>query len=202
MAVKIKICGITTAKEAGMLNAYLPDYAGFVMFYEKSRRNNSVEQAWKVMRYLDRRIQKVAVTVSPTPEQVRMLEQMDFQVIQIHGEVSKEAVKSCRIPIWRAHNLSKDAKLKDWDWEDRVTGYVLDGAVPGSGKTFDWEAWKSFDRKDKMMILAGGLNADNVEAAIEALSPDVVDVSSGVEGEQGKDARKIKEFIGKVKAYE
>ncbi|MCI5995703.1 MAG: hypothetical protein MRZ45_07140 [Blautia sp.] len=79
-----------------------------------------------------------------------------------------------------------------------ISAYVLDGSVPGSGKTFNWDALKHFQRGDKMLVLAGGLNEENVSEAIEKLHPDVVDVSSGVEGENGKDALKIKGFIEKI----
>lgn len=202
MAVKIKICGITSGEEACMLNAYGADYAGFVMFYEKSRRNNTVENAWKVLRYLDRRIQKVAVTVSPTGEQIRMLEQMDFQILQIHGDLSEEAAQSCSLPIWRACNLAEGNSVQTVFREDKVSGYVLDGAVSGSGIPFDWKSFSSFERRGKPLILAGGLRPDNVGEAIKIFSPDVVDVSSGVEGPKGKDAQKIKEFIRKVKEHE
>lgn len=202
MEVKVKICGITSPREAEILNASGADYAGFVMFYEKSRRNNTVENAWKVLRYLDRKIQRVAVTVSPTREQIGMLEQMDFQIIQIHGELSEEAAQSCSLPIWRAYNLAAGKLPERIPYEDKITGYVLDGAVPGSGAPFDWKAHSAFERKGKLLILAGGLRPDNVGEAIKTLSPNVVDVSSGVEGPEGKDAQKIKEFIGKVKTHE
>ena len=56
MKAKVKICGLTKPSEAQMLNKYGADYAGFVMFYEKSKRNNTVQNAWNVLRYLDRRM--------------------------------------------------------------------------------------------------------------------------------------------------
>ncbi len=65
MSTEIKICGLTRPEEARMLNSSRADYAGFVLFYEKSRRNNTVQNAWQVLRYLDRNIKRVAVVVSP-----------------------------------------------------------------------------------------------------------------------------------------
>ena len=203
MAVKTKICGITSIEEVEMLNACLPDYAGFVMFYENSKRNNGIEQVRELLEGLDERIQRVAVTVSPTPEQMRLLSQMNFQILQVHGSLSQEAIEACALPIWRAYHVTdeKEPELEE-DEMGKIAGYVLDGASPGSGKPFAWKALQSFCRDDKMLILAGGLCAKNVRAAIDTLSPDVVDVSSGVEGDCGKDAGKIQEFIGKVKAHE
>lgn len=183
-----------------MLNACRADYAGFVLFYEKSRRNNTVQNAWQVLRYLDRNIKRVAVVVSPTLEQVKMIEQMDFHIIQVHGALSDEVLGEIRLPVWRAYNIRDDMKPEEVS-SPKICGYVLDGAKPGSGEAFDWEALGSFQRGDKKLILAGGLHAGNVESAIEILRPDVVDVSSGVEGRDGKDAVKIKEFIGKVRRH-
>ncbi len=76
---------------------------------------------------------------------------------------------------------------------------MLDGKVSGAGKSFDWKAAKGFRREGKLLVLAGGLNEENVREAMDILRPDVVDVSSGVEGEDGKDALKIKKFIGLVR---
>ena len=203
MAVRTKICGITSVREARILNACPPDYAGFVMFYEKSKRNNTAKQAGSILEVLDPKIQRVAVTVSPTLEQVMEICRMDFQVLQVHGALSEEAARACTLPIWRAYHVVAGQKPEmDPQERGRIAGYVLDGARPGSGEPFSWKALQSFRRDDKMLILAGGLCAANVEAAIEALSPDVVDVSTAVEGSCGKDAWKIKEFIGKVKAHE
>lgn len=198
MKTKVKICGLTKPSEAQMLNKYGADYAGFVMFYEKSRRNNTVQNAWQVLRYLDRKIQKVAVVVSPTLEQIRMIEQMDFQAVQIHGELSEELLEAVRLPVWRAYNM-KDGELPQIADSPKVSAYVLDGGVPGAGKVFDWKRMEGFPHGDKMLVLAGGLNEENVGEAIEILHPDVVDVSSGVEGEMGKDPLKIKGFIEKAR---
>lgn len=198
MGTKVKICGLTKPSEAQMLNKYGADYAGFVMFYEKSRRNNTVQNAWQVLRYLERKIQRVAVVVSPTLEQIRMIEQMDFQAVQIHGELREALLQEIRLPVWRAYNM-KDQTVPEALDSPKISAYVLDGGVPGSGKAFDWESMKRFSRRDKMLVLAGGLNGENVTEAIDILHPDVVDVSSGVEGEDGKDSLKVKDFILKVK---
>ena len=78
-----------------------------------------------------------------------------------------------------------------------IKGFVFDATEPGSGKTFDWNSIKDIKRNEKMFILAGGLNPYNVAEAIEMVKPDGVDVSSGVEKEDGvgKDEEKIIEFV-------
>lgn len=199
--VKVKICGLTSTKEASLLYKSGADYTGLVMFYEKSRRNNTVANAWQILRYVPREIQRVAVTVSPTLEQLKLIEQMDFHILQVHGELREEVLEAARLPVWKAYNISEGRLPVSGLYDEKIQGYVLDGAVPGSGRSFDWGALAGFDRRGKKLILAGGLKADNVCQAIEALHPDVVDVSSGVETENGKDAAKIKEFVRKVKQY-
>ena len=83
-----------------------------------------------------------------------------------------------------------------------IAGYVFDAIEPGSGKTFDWKLVDNIPRDEKLLLLAGGLNPDNVRMAIEAVHPDGVDVSSGVENDDkaGKNPEKIHDFVAAVKS--
>ena len=84
-----------------------------------------------------------------------------------------------------------------------IVGYVFDAAEPGSGKTFDWDEIPAVPRDGgKLYVLAGGLCAGNAAEAVRLVSPDVADVSSGVENEDGdgKSRGKIVEFIAAVRA--
>ena len=103
---KIKICGITSFADIDCINEYKPDYAGFVMFFPKSRRNISADTARQLLSRLDKNIKSVAVTVSPTPEQVKSAENLGFDFIQIHGELYEDTLKSTSIPILRAFNVT------------------------------------------------------------------------------------------------
>ena len=84
---KIKICGLTSPAEARYLNENHVDFAGMVLFFPKSKRNISIEQAKEIMAALDASIKRVAVVVSPTIEQVRQIEAAGFDYVQIHGEI-------------------------------------------------------------------------------------------------------------------
>lgn len=212
---KVKICGITKQEETEYLNQNGVDYAGFV-FYEKSRRNVGISQAMELMRCLDKGIQRAAVTVSPDAELVRKIEQAGFDLLQIHGKLDEAVLRSCKLPIWRAVNISslKEA-MEQLEREHafeapQIAGFVVDGAVYGSGKTFQWDrtgdaaeaellAELLGEMKEKTFILAGGLRAENVSEGIRIFSPDVVDVSSGVEGEHGKEKEKIEKFMREVR---
>ena len=75
---KIKICGMTCEADIKAVNTYLPDYIGFVLFFPKSNRNISIEQAEHLLEKVDKKIRTVAVVVSPTTEQIRQIEKAGF----------------------------------------------------------------------------------------------------------------------------
>lgn len=208
---KIKICGITRPEETNYLNEAGVEYAGFV-FYEKSRRNVTLTKAKELMRRLDERIQKVAVTVAPDKEQIRQLMEAGFDILQVHGTIQENELTACKIPIWRAVNISKlkeaaEQLAKEQALDALYTGYVADGMTYGGGKAFSWKEAES-DRailqklRQKTFILAGGLQSENVAEGIRIFHPDVVDVSSGVEEAGGKSKEKIETFVREVRKHE
>lgn len=198
---KIKICGLTDPKEALYLNKHQVDYAGFVLFFPKSKRNLTIEQAKEIMRALNTTIQKVAVVVSPSLEQVIEIERANFDIIQIHGTLQDDVLDAISIPIFKAFNITDMDHFPTYQKCKKIKGYVFDAQKPGSGKTFDWKLVENIPRDHKLLLLAGGLNPDNVSQAISALQPDGVDVSSGVEfsDKHEKDALKIEQFVKAVR---
>ena len=202
---KIKICGLTSPAEARYLNENHVDFAGMVLFFPKSKRNISIEQAKEIMAALNASIKRVAVVVSPSIEQVRQIEAAGFDYVQIHGEIPEtetEAEAAIAIPILKAFNVSDMGSYEKYHNDSRIAGYVFDAIEPGSGKTFDWKLVDDIPRDEKLLLLAGGLNPDNVRMAIEAVHPDGVDVSSGVENDDkaGKNPDKIHDFVAAVKS--
>ena len=84
----------------------------------------------------------------------------------------------------------------------KIAGYLFDAQIPGSGQCFDWTQVQNISREEgKLFFLAGGLSSENVEEAIRHVHPDGVDVSSGVEREdgKGKDPDKIRAFVQRVR---
>lgn len=202
---KVKICGLTSPAEARYLNENHVDFAGMVLFFPKSKRNISIEQAREIMAALDASIKRVAVVVSPSIEQVRQIEAAGFDYVQIHGEIPEtetEAEAAIAIPILKAFNVSDMGSYEKYHNDSRIAGYVFDAIEPGSGKTFDWKLVDNIPRDEKLLLLAGGLNPDNVRMAIEAVHPDGVDVSSGVENDDGagKNGEKIHDFVAAIKS--
>lgn len=197
---EIKICGITRPEEAAYLNEIRAEYAGFV-FWEKSKRKVGFSQAEEICSLLDEDVKRVAVTVSPGVDLTRRIAEAGFDILQIHGELSGEVLGKCPIPIWRAYNLKKPEDLQRAERHPAIAGYVVDAGTAGSGRTFDWEGslgvveeMKSTVFAGKEFILAGGLDFWNVRKAVRIFQPDVVDVSSGVEGAQGKARALVTEF--------
>lgn len=194
---KVKICGLKNPDDIKCVNTLSPDFAGFVMFFEKSHRNISVQTAQELLALLDKNIKSVAVTVSPTEEQLEQIYNLGFDYVQIHGNITDEVLKNSKTPIIRAINVSGTDSLTDLDNYKNVKGILFDSAVPGSGQGFDWTLLKKLPKTDKMLFLAGGLTSDNVAAAICQVHPYAVDVSSGVElaDKSGKNFELVRAFI-------
>lgn len=194
---KVKICGLKNQTDIKCINTLSPDFAGFVMFFEKSHRNISVQTAQELLPLLDKNIKSVAVTVSPTEEQLEQIHTLGFDYVQIHGKISEKLLSECKTPVIRAINVSGIESIGDIENLDNVKGILFDSAVPGSGQGFDWTLLKKLPKTDKMLFLAGGLTADNVAKAVAQLRPFAVDVSSGVElaDKSGKDFELVRTFI-------
>lgn len=114
---KIKICGLTSKEEVKWVVEAGADYAGFVLFFPKSKRNLTKEQAGELLEALkkngcraddgqDRPFPKsVAVVVSPTPAQIGQIKELGFDYIQIHGTISAETLQALDMPVIRAINV-------------------------------------------------------------------------------------------------
>lgn len=215
---KIKICGITQSIEIEYLNRYLPDYAGFV--FAESKRRVTAEKAAALSSCLAQGIKKVGVFVDMEPESIAAIAtQVGLDVLQLHGYEDGEYIRTLRpllkpgTEIWKAvrvasgHTIdslaasvaTSDSGLAPLEEADKI---LLDSYLPGSfggtGKTFDWTLASRFGSA-LPIILAGGLNPDNVREAIEQVRPFAVDTSSGVEGEGIKNEYKLKAFIEAVR---
>ncbi|MBO6112196.1 MAG: phosphoribosylanthranilate isomerase [Lachnospiraceae bacterium] len=199
--MKIKICGLTSPKEAGYLNINKVDYAGMVLFFPKSKRNIDIKKAEAIRSKLDKSIKTVAVTVSPDEAQIQAIERSGFDLIQIHGSIPDELWEKIHIPVLKAFNVHDLDRLDTYKQNDRICGYLIDASEPGSGKTFDWSIIKNLDMNGRPFFLAGGLTPDNVADAVNELHPYAVDVSSGVEytDRPGKDPSKIGRFVKNCK---
>lgn len=193
----VKICGITDVEETEYLNENNVDMAGMVLYFPKSKRNITLEKAKEIMASLNENIKKVAVVVSPSIEQVKSIENAGFDFVQIHKDLPDGFFNETLIDVLKAFNVNDLEELGKYKNIENIKGYVFDAPTYGSGETFDWSLLNNIKRDDKLFILAGGLNGDNVRDGIKAVQPDGVDVSSGVENDNGvgKSREKIREFV-------
>ncbi len=204
----IKICGIKNCREVELLNKYLPEYAGFV--FAKSRRQVNHEQAKELGAKLDEAIKKVGVFVDEDAELVAdTSRRADLSVVQLHGSESKEYIKLLRsmlnpgIEIWKTFLINTGHipgnDFLNCTYVDRLLlDTYIDGIYGGTGKCFDWSLISQLNIS-LPIVLAGGLNPDNVKRAIEHNSFYAVDTSSGVETNGIKDEKKMKAFIEAVR---
>lgn len=197
MRVRIKICGITSAKIARQAVHVGADALGF-MFYPKSSRYLTLEQAVAIQQHIPPFVARVGVLVNPQKQDVEeILQELRPDYLQFHGDESPAFCACFGVPYIKAIRVSESTDLRVLEKQyQEATGLLLDSHVPdcygGSGKSFAWDKMQ-YDG-EKPIILAGGLTSDNVQTAIAVASPYAVDVSSGVETDGIKDFEKMSKF--------
>jgi phosphoribosylanthranilate isomerase len=198
---KIKVCGITNAEDALFALSLGVDALGFI-FAESKRRITAVN-ARKIIDILPQSILKVGVFVNEEAKRVReILEFCYLDALQFHGNESPKYILKFRETKIKSFSMEDKDSLDDIA-KYKADAYLLDTYSPkeygGTGKTFNWDlAVKA--KKFGPIILAGGLNPDNIEEAIKKVKPCAVDVSSGVESYPGKkDKKKLEELVKKVR---
>jgi phosphoribosylanthranilate isomerase len=199
MAVRIKICGITNEEDGLAAAKFGADALGFV--FAPSPRRISVERAREIVNVLPPLVQTVGVFVNEDPEKVlSTAAACGLDILQFHGDESAAYCSSFDRRVIKAVRLqSRDDLDKLSKYVNVVDALLLDTYVPnklgGTGITFDWKlAVKA--RRYGRIILAGGLNPENVAAAISMVKPYAVDASSGLEQSPGaKDHEKMAQFM-------
>lgn len=200
--VKIKICGITNLDDALAAVDCGADALGF-NFYKKSPRYIEPHKAAEIIAQLPPFIVPVAIFVNEREERIReILQASCIHGVQFHGDETPEFCQRFGNSVIKAFQIKDKESIKHMA-HYRVSAYLLDsyreGVRGGTGETFDWHlavVAKTFGR----IILAGGLNPDNVAEAVKLVQPYGVDVAGGVEREKGiKDHAQLKKFIVEVR---
>ena len=199
--MRVKICGITNLDDAKAAVDAGADALGF-NFYPKSPRYLTLRQAAQIVPKLPVFVTAVAVFVDPTQSLIlETLRACRWGALQFHGDEDPELlsafpadlqIKAARLKDKRALSHLKAAY-------GRCGAWLVDAAVPGefggTGKLASWDL-AAEAAKVKPVILAGGLTADNVAAAVRKVKPWAVDTASGVEKSPGKkDAKKMRDFV-------
>lgn len=197
---KVKICGlmekehVTAAVEAGA------DAIGFV--FAPSKRQITVEKAQELAKNIPDSVLKIGVFVNPTQDELeKAYRDVALDFIQFHGNESPDFVQSANFPSIKALSIRNEEDVESAK-QYNTEFYLFDAPQAGSGITFDWQLMQGHEVPQEKVILAGGLNAENVAEAIQRVKPYMVDVSSGVERNGVKDNELIRTFIQAVKDEE
>lgn len=201
----IKICGTTSLQDAQLAVQHGADYLGVIVDYPPSPRHVSLKDAIEIRRQLSGEVQFVAVTVNLSFDELRhVYTELQPDVLQLHGDETPQLVEKLKgegYRVWVAvHNTQRAVQMRKAGVEALLVdarATTADGIIyGGTGQRSDWELARSLVADGIQVVLAGGLDTQNVAAAIEQVRPSVVDVISGVEAHKGfKDPQKVAQFI-------
>lgn len=213
MHIWIKICATTCVDDALASIEAGANALGFV--FAPSKRRVSAQQAAEIVAHIPAGVERVGVfSDEPAARVAAVAAQVGLTTVQLHGEESPAFIEELAARWPQGHRISVIKTVlvnehfaaqfahvcHDYPEVDRM---LLDSGG-GSGRTFDWEAARPLlSNNKKRLIVAGGLNPENVGEAIRKFAPWGVDVVSGVEREQGrKDPVKLKAFVAAVRKAE
>jgi len=212
--VRVKICGITSYRDLLIAVKAGVDAIGLVVDAPQSPRNLPINKAKKLMKAIPVFVETVVVTASKNLIHLeKIFRELNPHIIQVHGlthmhkEIRELLPDECLIgAIQVKTSLNVNTVVEAADTFDAI---LLDSYIPGrhggTGKTHDWKLSRHIRDTiyPKPLILAGGLNPENVKEAIRVVKPYAVDVSSGVESLPGvKDREKVFEFVKNAKEVE
>ncbi len=202
---RIKICGITSLQQAVEISKLEIDAIGFIL-YPPSPRYIEPEKVKRIISSIPPFIKTVGVFVNEAPDKLVSIKSITgLDLVQLSGNETPDYTSSLRdsgIPVIKAFRIKDSSDLKDLEtfpaktilldaWSDKEYG--------GTGNTFDWNLVSEIKSKYDI-VLAGGLNPDNIKQAICMVKPYAVDVSSGVENKPGiKSMDKIKLLLTEIK---
>jgi phosphoribosylanthranilate isomerase len=200
--VRVKFCGLKDPQDLLAAAALGVDAIGLV-FHPNSPRNLTIQQAQDLLTVLPPFVTSVGLFANASTARVtEVLQQVPLDLLQFHGEESPEFCRQFHRPYIKALRIQPGVDIiRACDDYHDAQGLMVDAYHPlhagGSGVTFDWELIPA--HCPKPLILAGGLSANNVKAAILQVKPYAVDVSSGIEKQPGvKDVEKMRAFMCEV----
>lgn len=209
--LRCKVCGLRTLIDAEHADQAGADYLGFIL-HPASPRYVSLAQYQAMQPLLPGR-KHVAVAVAPAVTDLAAMRDAGFDCFQLHFPVDLPAATLAawseavgRDRLWLAPRLPPDAEVRP-EWLELADTLLLDAfradTFGGTGQTGDWEKFRRHQQAypQKRWILAGGLNPDNVVAAVEATGTKYLDFNSGVESSPGvKDPQKLARVVAALRS--
>jgi phosphoribosylanthranilate isomerase len=200
---RVKICGVTRPQDVRLVAKAGADAIGFQM--SQGPRKITAEQARQLVKLVPPYLTPVGVLVNePLSKAKKLIKYCGFQVVQLHGDETSAYCEQLNVPVIKVIRMKNQTTHRTYK-KYKVAAYLLDsfhkGIRGGTGKTFS-AAWakKAVLELPQPVLLAGGLNPDNIQKAIRASKVFGVDVSSGVEVKPGiKDPKKVLKFVANAK---
>jgi phosphoribosylanthranilate isomerase len=202
MHPKVKICGMTNAETIQTAIQHKVDYLGFV-FYPKSPRNLTPDQARELTKNIPQNVKRIAVLVNAKDEFIEQIKDY-FDCFQLHGHEDVKRIKELKQKfnkgIIKAIRVTDEASARTFSqFEDEVDMLIFDSPAMEKTAKFDWQILSKL-KITKPYLIAGSININNVDEILK-YNPTGVDVSAGVESSVGvKSNEKIIEFLDKVKS--
>jgi phosphoribosylanthranilate isomerase len=201
--IRVKICGITRIEDA-VTAADLGAFAVGFVFWPGSPRCIDEDAARAIADSLPAHILKVGVFVDQALEEVRRIAaSAALNIVQLHGDEPIEVIRDIDQPVFKAVPVNETFTIERLDGIPNDVTVLLDAHDPvqrgGTGRTIDWSLAAAAAAR-RAVILSGGLTPDNVRAAIEAVHPFAIDVSSGIEHSPGvKDPQRLRALFDAVR---
>jgi phosphoribosylanthranilate isomerase len=203
--VRVKICGLRSEVSAYHAAAAGADAIGLVFYAKSPRHLPDLGLAEAIARAAGPFISVVGLFVDADAKYVdQVLKHVPLSCLQFHGQESNADCRQFERPFYKALRMKPDVDISETigAYPDAL-GILLDAYHPerpgGTGDTFDWQ--RIPENRPQPLILAGGLNGDNVALAVKSVKPWAVDVSGGVELAPGmKDDDLVRKFILRAKA--
>ena len=192
--IKVKICGVTSVDDARMAAEMGASAVGLV-FWPQSPRAVGIEQAKRIVAALPPFVSAVGVFVNQ-PEAADIAREVGLSAVQLHGDEPPDTYRSLPVRVIKAVAVTGNGSGDLVAAIPASATVLLDAHDPvkrgGTGRAIDWTVAAAVALR-RPIILSGGLNADNVVSAVEAVRPYAIDVSSGVESAPGrKDPQKLR----------
>ncbi len=194
--MRVKICGITSVEDALAAAAAGADAVGLV--FAPSPRRVSPESARDIVAALPPLVTTVGVFVNASPAYIRRVrDYCGLDLVQLHGQEDPATVRALAPRVIKALPVSPRRVPSPHEFPGAML--LLDAALPGGGRSFDWSLVRELAGK-RPLILAGGLDPENLVRAVETVRPFALDVCSGVETSPGKkDRDKMARFIARAR---